>query len=74
MRIVVGLHPAADAAEVAAALRARGATTVGGPTASLPGVLVADLSGEDLDAALADAKALPGVRYAEADALRFTQT
>ena len=72
MRVVVGLHEGADVDAAAAALRSLGASAVHGPQPSLPGVLVADVPGDDPPAVVAAIAALPAVRYAEPDALRST--
>lgn len=70
MRIVVGVAAGHDPAAIAEALRAAGARDVRGPAPSLPDVLVADFPDGDPEAAVKCAAGLPGVRYAEPDALR----
>ena len=69
MRVVVMLHAGTDVEQVAAALRALGATDVRGPQPSLPDVLVATFPAA-ARATVADVAALDGVRVAEPDALR----
>lgn len=73
IRIVVGLAQDAVPGQVAEGLRAAGAEEVFPPRAELPNVLVV-LFPETLGASEAAERAtrLPGVAYAEPDALRFS--
>jgi hypothetical protein len=70
MRVVVGLEAGKDHREVAPELERLGARHVQGPTPSLPGVLVADMPGDDPRGVVEAIAALPGVRYAEPDDLQ----
>jgi hypothetical protein len=73
IRIVVGLAQGAVAGQVAEGLRAAGAEEVLPPRAELPNVLIA-LFPQALGAPEAAERAarLPGVAYAEPEALRFS--
>jgi hypothetical protein len=70
MRIVVGVTPNQDPAIVADELRKIGAQFVHEPTAVLPDVVVAEFAQGDTDQLLSEVQQLPGVRYAELDAMR----
>ena len=72
MRVVVGLVPGSQPGTVADVLRSQGAQFVQGPMPSLPDVLVAEFPDEAAQGTLAKIAALPGVRYAEPDALQST--
>ena len=73
-RVIVGLHSAADATPgLRDALLAHGADEVSEPAAAMPDVVVVTLpETQDVDAFIQRARSLPGVRYAEPDAMRFT--
>jgi hypothetical protein len=71
MRVVVGLEPGSDVGAVSDALRAAGARYVSEPQPSLPDVVVAEFPDGDVTATVKAASALPGVRYAEPDQLRY---
>jgi hypothetical protein len=70
MRMVVGLQSGALWEQVADDLRMQGAAAVTPPAPSLPDVVVADFADESVDELTARLAALPGVRYAEPDALQ----
>jgi hypothetical protein len=72
MRFVVGLEADQDVAAVSDALLALGAHSVVGPQPSLPDVLLADFPDGNVDEMVKRIAALPGVRYAEPEQLRFT--
>ena len=72
-RVVIGLTPNANWGEVKQRLVQAGAETVSDPAASQSDVLVVTLpSDANVASFLEQAKRLPGVRYAEADAWRFS--
>ena len=72
MRVVVGIVAGHDNDAVAEALRRSGAGDVRGPAAALPDVLVADFPDGDPASIVRQVALLPGVRYAEPEALRGT--
>jgi hypothetical protein len=69
VRVIVGLEPDADWRDVAQSLRDMGAQEVLPPRAALPDTLVATFEGDPQDA-VPKSGALPGVAYAEPDAVR----
>jgi hypothetical protein len=70
MRVVVGVAPGHEPAAVAEELVAKGAREVQGPAPSLPDVLVAEFPEGDVDETVKSLAEIPGVRYAEPDAMR----
>ena len=72
-RVIVGIGPDANWPQLKAALMHAGAQTVSEPTAYQPDAVVAPL-GKDSDAAayIQRVRGLPGVRYAEPDAMSGT--
>jgi hypothetical protein len=70
MRIIIGVAPDQDPAALADTLRQQGAQYVHEPTAALPDVIVADFGDIESQQLVQDVQQLPGVRYAELDAMR----
>lgn len=70
MRVVVGLSADQQPEPLIEELHSRGASHVQGPTPSLPGVLVAEFPQGDLKSKVKEVAELPGVRYAEPDAVQ----
>ena len=73
-RVIVGLNSAAEVTPaLRGALASLGAEQVGEPSASMPDVVVATLpEGADIEGFMRSVRALPGVRYVERDAMRFS--
>jgi hypothetical protein len=73
-RVIVGLHPGAGLTpELRTTLSAVSAGQMSEPDPAMPDVVVLTLPDSvDADAAIADLKTRPGVRYAERDAMRFS--
>ena len=70
-RVLVSHTGDADVGALRTALQGAGAATVE-PVESLPDTLLATVDGSDVDAFVRRAAALPGVRNAERDQMRFT--
>lgn len=72
-RIIVGIDTQADWTQLQAALLRAGARTMSEPTAHQPDAVVATLpAGSDATAYMRQVQGLPGVRYAEPDAMSGT--
>ena len=71
-RVIVGLQPNVDAAQVKAAVLAAGAESVRDPSPVEPVLVVTVPDGRELEPFLRAVKKVPGVRYAEPDAWQFT--
>ena len=72
-RVVLTVAPGSDPDGLASALRAEGATHVTPPRPEDPLVVVAEVPQAD-DDLLERVRSLPGVRSAERDQLRWTQS
>jgi predicted ATPase len=70
-RVLISHAPGADVASLVKALENAGAATVE-PIAVLPDTLLATVDGDEVDAFVDHARALPGVRHAERDRMRYT--
>ena len=72
-RLIVGLQAGADWHAIRGQLIACGADWIRDPSPEQPDVAVASIpEGSDIEKVLEDIKQLPGVRYAERDAMRWT--
>jgi hypothetical protein len=72
-RVIVGLEPDTDVESVKTALKEAGAESVGGPSLESPDILIVTISNDqDIDAFINMVQMVPGVRYAEPDAWKFT--
>jgi len=72
-RLIVGLEAGTDWAHIKHALVEHGADWTRDPSPEQPDVLLASIpEKKEIDAVIAAIKKLPGVRYIERDAMRFT--
>ena len=72
-RVIVGIEPDVNWPQLKAALKSAGAQTISEPTAYQPDAVVATLgAGSDAAAYIRQVRGLPGVRYAEPDAMSGT--
>ena len=72
-RVLIGVDSKADFQKITKELLSLGAEAATGPSAVQPDLIVATMASEtNLDEFLTRARKLPGVRYAEPDAWRFT--
>jgi hypothetical protein len=73
-RLIIGLEPGADWARIKQQLVAEGADWSRDPSQTQPDVLVVSIPDDrNVSEILGRVKGLPGVRYAERDAMSFTQ-
>lgn len=70
-RVIISLDKDAEVETVSAALAQAGAVTVA-PIAALDDTLLATLDDCDVEAFVARVRALPGVRHAEPDRMRYS--
>jgi hypothetical protein len=72
-RLIVGLEAGADWARIKSVLVQQGADWTRDPSDAQPDVLLASIPEErGIDAVIGEIEKLPGVRYVERDAMRWT--
>lgn len=72
-RVLVTLTPGADDDQAISALRGLSPVSVRPPTPELPGVAVAEVDDQDVDAFIGGAVRVVGVAHAERDVFSFTE-